>query len=325
MQWLQQQADAAGSVGAKVQYCMNLPSSVLASTRFQAVTQAREAKDHVRDPLGYSWKAGLSGSLLHAVGLGSSIDNIFTSSDQPGCTGGFNCTEPNPDYEMILASLSGGPVALGDGLSFTARPIALQACMEDGTLLRPDKQLTMSDAALRLSFDPVSELDIWSAFSVVSGWRASYILSTFLPNNVSISALDLDLDGQHVAWDRSVTAAAYSNYRPISYERDLTIPSCPRPLNPRFKNWVYTLVVPLLCSGCPVFLGEVSKVVSVSSVRFGYLAATTTHVSVVGVGVAGEVLRLGISAPTGLRAGEVQVREVAVRVDGTFSAKLKLD
>jgi hypothetical protein len=47
-QFLQQQNDAALEVGVKIQYCMNLPCTILQSTQLQAVSQAREAKDHVR-------------------------------------------------------------------------------------------------------------------------------------------------------------------------------------------------------------------------------------------------------------------------------------
>jgi hypothetical protein len=92
-EFLRQQSDAALEIGAKIQYCMNLPCTVLQSTQLQAVSQAREAKDHVRDPLVYSWKEGLSGLLLDAVGLGASIDNIFTSGETEAGCGGFNCTE----------------------------------------------------------------------------------------------------------------------------------------------------------------------------------------------------------------------------------------
>ena len=77
-EFLKQQSDAALEAGAKIQYCMNLPCTVLASTALQAVSQAREAKDHVRDPLVYSWMEGLSGLLRESVGLGASIDKLFT-------------------------------------------------------------------------------------------------------------------------------------------------------------------------------------------------------------------------------------------------------
>jgi hypothetical protein len=318
-EFLRQQAEAASSVGAHVQYCMNIPSTVMASSLFPAVTQAREAKDHVRDPLVYSWKAGLSGLLLWAVGLGSSIDNIFTALDEPGCNGGFNCTEPNRRYEVTLAALSGGPFAIGDGLGFANKDMVMQSCMVNGTLLRPDKQLTVSDGALRLSFDPVSEIDIWSAHSIVGpypSYRVVYVLSTFLDQPVTLTLDDLRLDNSTmwVAFDRWSSLDGESNnythgraLQPAggihppggTGPTGLTLRACPRHKNPRDKNWISTIIVPAASIDAPLFIGELDKVVGVSSIRFEKVACVGHGINtcrVQGVGVPGEVLHLGLGA-----------------------------
>jgi hypothetical protein len=407
--FLRQQADAAASVGAHVQYCMNLPSSAMTSTLFDAgvnksphscdnsqhfaaphmplptphhpfelaapllfpmphhhhhrlfaaVSQAREAKDHVRDPLVYSWKAGLSGLLLWAVGLGSSVDNIFTGPNEIGCNGGFNCTEPNRRYEVTLAALSGGPFAIGDGIGFADKAMVMQSCMANGTLLRPDKQLTVTDGALRLSFDPVTELDIWSASSaippigtghpVTSGaYHVTYVLSTYLNESVSLSLADLGLDNMTswVAFDRWSSldgeSRNYTQQRRLLQKSNssgaagqLTLRACPRHKNPRDKNWISTVIVPAARGNTPLFLGELDKVVSVSSIRFKSVVCggfDEQECTVRGVGAPYEVLRLGLGSLQASRNTDgtheeesaVVEKTVIVGADGRFCAVLKL-
>ena len=330
--FLQQQNDAALEVGAKIQYCMNLPCTILQSTRLQAVSQAREAKDHVRDPLVYSWKEGLSGLLLDSVGLGASVDNIFTSgpgASETGC-GSFNCTEMNPHYETALAALSGGPYAIGDGAGMTDKEMVMHSCRADGTILRTTEQMAMMDAGLREGFDHLQEFDVWSAATFLDGQRWTFVLSTFLPRAVELTVTDLGyaLDAQLLAWDKwssldghaAGPASPYGQLREVDAATPLTLRACPHLTNPRDKNWIYTIVAPRLCSGCWALLGELNKVASVSGVRFDSVAATETSLTVNGTGVAGEVLSLGAVAPrvVGNPQPKLSVASVVVSESGTF-------
>ena len=328
--FLKQQNDAAIEHNVSLQYCMNLPCTVLQSTQLQAVSNAREAKDHVRDPLVYSWKEGLSGLLLDSVGLGASIDNIFTSgTDEEGCAGQFNCTDMNPRYETALAALSGGPYAIGDGMGYTNTAMVMHACRADGAILRTTEQMAMLDAGLREGFRDLAEFDVWSAATVIGEDRWTYLLSTFLPRGIELTPLDLGYSANTslIAWDKWSSLDAPSTYnryggqlRSVNASTPLRLRACPHLANPRDKNWIYTVVAPILANGW-AFIGEMNKVASVSGVRFTVVEADSKgSIRVVGVGVAGEMLILGAVAPSMLTANvTVSVVSVTVKADGSFT------
>lgn len=334
-EFLQQQNDAALEVGAKIQFCMNLPCTILQSTRLQAVSQAREAKDHVRDPLVYSWKEGLSGLLLDSVGLGASVDNIFTTgpaASETGC-GGFNCTEMNPRYETALAALSGGPYAIGDKLGKTDKEMVMHSCRTDGAILRTTEQLAMLDAGLQAGFDDLEEFDVWSAATILRTQRWVFVLSTFLPSAVELTPADLgyDPDAELLAWDKwsslgtpgvSGAPAPYDGeLRRVGATTPLRLRACPHLPNPRQKNWIYTIVAPRPCAGCWTLIGEINKVASVSGVRFSVVTSTRTSLTVHGTGVPGEVLSLGAVAPAAKESTQlkISVASVVVNASAAFS------
>lgn len=339
---------------------MNLPCTIMASTALAAVSQAREAKDHVRDPIVYSWKEGLSGLLLDSVGLGASIDNIFTSgSTEEGCVD-FNCTEMNPRYETALAALSGGPFAISDGNGDTDKAMVMHSCMADGSILRTTEQMAMLDAGLKEGFADLKEFDIWSASTTISAAAAggsggssagasgeqrwTYVLSTFLPRAVELTPADLGyaLSAELVAWDKwssldpSPLTGGNLQLRTVTTATPLGLRACPRLMNPRMKNWIYTVVAERPCGSCYAFIGEMNKVAAVSLVRFTSIvtatsqadaskaeteAETTTTVvvaalTVAGVGSPGEVVSLGAVGPA--PELKLSVAEVIVGKDGTF-------
>lgn len=363
-EFLKQQNDAAVEVGTTIQYCMNLPCTVLQSTQLQAVSHAREAKDHVRDPLVHSWKEGLSGLLLDSVGLGASIDNIFTSGiPEAGC-GGFNCSKPlpmksnanscqssvlnvcgslslmglsaemNPRYETALAALSGGPYAVSDGNGLTDKEMVMHSCRADGAILRTTEQMAMLDAGLREGFVDLVEFDIWTAATVIREDRWTFVLSTFLPRVVALTPVDLGYprDADLIGWDKWSSLDApglHGELRVVDAATPLTLRACPHLENPRDKNYIYTIVAPRPCAGCWALLGELDKVASVSGVRFEEVQAAATSLTVRGIGVAGEVLSLGAVAPSSTAQLTLSVASVTVDASGRFihswhSSKLEL-
>ena len=273
---------------------MNLPSTVMATSSLQAVTQSRGSKDHTRDPLSYTWRIGISGLLLHSLGLFGSVDNIFTGKTQPGCSGGFNCTEPSPEYEVVLAVLAGGPVGIGDGPYNANADLIAMACTRTGQLLRPSKPLTVTDKALLSTFDTLDELNLWSAFSTVANFHWHFLLNTFSAVPVNVSASDLVVEGgddrknnganrkrsglyeddqpqvlyvayTHRPW---VSSNAALQLTLLGGDRQLYMPALPQSKsNPREKVYSLHVVAPVFASGW-VLLGELGKVAAVSEQRF---------------------------------------------------------
>jgi hypothetical protein len=89
------------------------------------VTQARASDDNtvVIDPLqSTNWRIGGQGLLLDALGLAPSKDGFWTTSYQPGHPYDPGSHEPHPRLQSAVATLSAGPVAIGDGIGYVITP-----------------------------------------------------------------------------------------------------------------------------------------------------------------------------------------------------------
>jgi hypothetical protein len=69
-----------------------------------------------------------------------------------------------PDRQILIATLSTGPVAVGDGINFTNIERIMRCCRQDGLILKPDRPLTtinqgVADWALN---DGVSQGELYS-------------------------------------------------------------------------------------------------------------------------------------------------------------------
>jgi len=198
-----------------------------------------------------------------------------------------------------------------------------------GELLRPDEQLILVDGALRLSFEPMREINVWAAFSTIGPHRFGYVLSTYLPpEGVRLGAAEVGFAVPSlVAWDRqsSLDGLLWSRGRLVDELHPLELRGCPGGANPREKAWVYTIVAPRLSAACAlVFAGELDKTVAASSVRFDEISCASTGdaITVRGRGFDAEVVTLGFaraSPPFSI------LTETAVVRNGRFSATLRAD
>src|SRR5579883_85025 len=115
--------------GIAIQYCMPLPEYFLASTRYQDLRTIRVSDDRFQRS---RWDEFLYGSALaRAVGLWPWSD-VFMSSETP---------------ELILATLSAGPVGVGDPLDRIDASNLRRAMRADSVLLKPDVSLEPIDAS----------------------------------------------------------------------------------------------------------------------------------------------------------------------------------
>ncbi|CAF1685380.1 unnamed protein product, partial [Adineta ricciae] len=112
-QWLIQMGYAADLFNINLQYCMSLPRHALQSLEIQRVTQARVSDDYYihivhRIP---QWKIGVSSMLANALGLAPFKDIFWSTEVQNGAPYKSSVKEPLPDREILIATLSTGPVA----------------------------------------------------------------------------------------------------------------------------------------------------------------------------------------------------------------------
>ena len=116
------------SKGITIQYCMPLPSNYMASTRYPNVQTIRPSGDRFdRD----KWDSFLYDSrLASAVGLWPWTD-VFFSGELPN---------------LIIGTLSAGPVGIGDALGGTNAQNLAAAIRRDGTIVKPDSPLLPIDS-----------------------------------------------------------------------------------------------------------------------------------------------------------------------------------
>jgi hypothetical protein len=127
-QFLGNMARAMGEKAVAVEYCMELPGYLLASTTYQDVEGARVAGDRLEPS---KWTDFLYGSALaHAVGLWPWSD-VFMSKELP---------------ELIVSTLSAGPVGVGDPLGAIDVANLKRIMRADSVLLKPDVPAQPLDA-----------------------------------------------------------------------------------------------------------------------------------------------------------------------------------
>jgi hypothetical protein len=130
--WLLQMDKAALKNGLTVQYCMPHIRHILQSVECASVTQARASDDYKPSQNTEQWRIGGQSILLEALGLAPSKDGVWTTTSQPGNPYGEDKVEPTPRLQTVVTVLSGGPVAIGDGIGFSDADLIMKACTKVG-------------------------------------------------------------------------------------------------------------------------------------------------------------------------------------------------
>lgn len=151
----------AGSMarrGLTIQYCMANPSHFLASSKYSNVTTIRTSQDRF---LRERWTHFLySSRLATAVGAWPFSD-VFMSGERDN---------------LLLATLSAGPVGIGDQLGKMDAGNLLMAVRSDGTIVKPDVAVTPIDEVILADsrgLDVPMQAATWTDFN---GLRANYIV-----------------------------------------------------------------------------------------------------------------------------------------------------
>ncbi|CAF1364661.1 unnamed protein product [Didymodactylos carnosus] len=147
-QWLTSMGKAADQVGMNIQYCMSLSRHALQALEIPRVTQARVSDDYAVHLCQQrsQWNIGISSMLADAIGLAPYKDVFWSSSNEPGAPYKGPTMEPVPDREILIATLSTGPVTPGDGINYTDAKRIRRCCNENGLILKPDRPITLIDA-----------------------------------------------------------------------------------------------------------------------------------------------------------------------------------
>jgi len=123
-------ARATQQRGQTMQYCMATPRFFLQGAKYGNLTTIRTSGDRFERG---KWNNFVYTSLLaRALGLWPWAD-VFMSTETDN---------------LLLATLSAGPVGTGDGLGRESRPNILLAARADGVLVKPDAPLVPTDASI---------------------------------------------------------------------------------------------------------------------------------------------------------------------------------
>ena len=187
-QWLISMGKAAEQFNINIQYCMSLPRHGLQALEINRVTQARVSDDyyvHIVDKIP-QWKIGISSMLVNALGMAPFKDIFWSNEVEPGAPYKPSVKEVLPDREILISTLSTGPVAVGDGIDYVDRVRIMRCCRQDGLILKPSKPLTMIDLL-------ITDWAINKGFSQGELYSTKTVMKIFILFRISIN-IDICLE-----------------------------------------------------------------------------------------------------------------------------------
>lgn len=303
-----------------VQMCMALPSDLMASLQFDSVTNYRASDDYASEG---NMDIGGSALLAFALGLRPSKDNFWTHRPQSAVDSGKPWgVKDNPgancELNLIIATLSTGPVGIGDKAGNTNRTLLLRSIRPDGLIIQPDKPVTSIDAMLTPpSWGRRPSGHLWTTYAHVPGGPASgqelrwyYVLAIDVSSPWQLQGTDpyprIDPASGWVArrWhlsDGRPTPCVQGQLARASgclLAQPLPRIVNDRPIMVRNDTKTYDLfhLAPVLANGW-VLLGDTSRYVAVSQKRFGSISIYPRGIRVVVTGASGEHLFLTALCP----------------------------
>ncbi len=222
-------ADASRREGLTLQLCMALPRHYLQGSNYSHLTTIRPSGDRFKEQ---HWRSFVfDGRLASALGIWPWAD-VFKSSETAN---------------LLLATLSGGMVGVGDGIGKIDWTSVLRAVRRDGAIVKPDEPLTPLDQCYVAYAKDKAAPIVAAARTVHDGWITSYIIA-FGARAASVSPAAL-------GYDRPVYV--YDYFRGTGRE---CAPADAARLQMAGRI-AYAIVVPIGTSGV-VFLGDADKFVS---------------------------------------------------------------
>jgi hypothetical protein len=137
--------EAAQQVGLNLHYIMAYPRHYLKALEIPRVTQTRGSDDYAINLMNNSlpqWNMGITSMIIDALGMAPNKDVLWSTSVQPGSPYGEHAFEPVPDRAILMATLSTGPVGVGDRINYTDIERIMRCCRQDGLILKPDRAIT---------------------------------------------------------------------------------------------------------------------------------------------------------------------------------------
>ncbi|CAF1132035.1 unnamed protein product, partial [Didymodactylos carnosus] len=279
-QWLMSMGKAADEQNLNIQYCMSLSRHALQSVEIPRVTQARVSDDYYVHLVDHrpQWKIGITSMFAHALGIAPYKDVFWSTSEQPQ-NPYKNASEPNPDLQILISTLSMGPVTPGDRIGYFDVDRIMKCCNEDGLILKPNRPLTMIDKLLQdwSMNDGTSQGELYSTYSTVgpddSPYRFYILFASNMKSNYDIYPQDLGISVPYLSlsyvawsWNNPFELIKFNSNNSLSITKN----ACGTNDQNSFCLWyispVFQFSQPSVSSYS--LLGELNKWVPVSKQRF---------------------------------------------------------
>jgi len=319
--WLSAIDTAAVEQRLPVQFCMALPSDLMASLQFNGVTNYRASDDYAG--VGNFDVAG-SALLAFALGLRPSKDTFWTQRPASAAATGHpwgphDNPGSNCELNLLIATLSTGPVGISDKAGNTNKTLLMHAMRPDGWLIQPDRPVTPVDASFMqpnfVGSRPPPPGHVWATTASIPGagiWH--YVLAIDVRQRWQLSSKDLYPDLRPATgwiarcWHHehapssctsgSVAPSVDCDINVIESEADMPWLLNTRPIMVANDTHVFDLMqfAPIGNNGW-VFLGDLTRYVSVTKRRFRQVLFTEAGMRITVEGVAGETLVLTALQP----------------------------
>jgi hypothetical protein len=191
--------------------------------------------------------------------------------------------------QAIVATLSTGPVAIGDEIGSSDIDLIMSTTRADGQLLKPDIPAMVIDKVFlqfgNSSTTPlVSPIQVWSSETTIEGYTWTFLLAINLAAPFTVYPSDLGLSGTSLVtlYPGFSEGEAFSSSNPINL--DAMTPNTTVP----FK---YMMICPLLSNNWFI-VGEYEKIVPVSNARISDLVVHPDGVDLVLAGAPSEVVNM---------------------------------
>jgi hypothetical protein len=183
--FLDNMATAMGRRNLTMQYCMASPRHYLQSSKYSNLTTIRTSGDHLNCD---RWTDFLYASrLASALGAWPFTDNLLSAQTS----------------QMLLATLSAGPLGIGDPIGEMSASNLLRAVRRDGVIVKPDVPLTPVDSSYHNMAHSVDTPQVASTYSDFGGLRTAYVFAYARGSNmqVGIAPADFGFEGPVYAYD----------------------------------------------------------------------------------------------------------------------------
>ena len=185
--FLDNMARACEEKGLTLQYCMPYPCYYLQGCRYPNLTSIRTSTDRLNPN---RWN-----DFLYTSRLASAL-GLWPWSDV------YNSTERD---NVLLSTLSAGPVGIGDALGAETKTNLLRAVREDGVIVKPDVPMVPTDSSYLADARNLKAPLLASTYTEQGGLKTVYLFACVRPKmpagEVRFAPSEFGLSGQVYVYD----------------------------------------------------------------------------------------------------------------------------